>query len=324
MSSSTARFSNNIVKKKKPKKKYNIILDLDECILKTFYLREFGYWNRNKKAHFTQGPHIIRSVSYKYESENQNMLMFLRPYLEQFLYFLLENFNVGIWTSSYDSYAQAIVNDLEECFWKFSKKKLICFIYRVKSKTKITDKGGNKIDTNEFFDFINKTRFNLKFNGNIISKDLNFLFNHEKYKDKLNESNTILIDDSPPHYAMNRGKNVILVNEFNSMVYCDDILNQIQNWLTTNVLNKSKKKINFHKMNLPIYISSDPNHFSNKLNYNESRYLEDLSLGLVKKINRECNKKNKKKNTNSNSINSSKKSKKKMIKKYKSKTKKKI
>ena len=180
---------------------------------------------------------------------------------------------------------------------------LICFITRIKSNKKIKNSYGRLIKEDIFYDIIKNKKIHLKTYDNI-SKDLNFLFTNEAYKDKFSKKNTLLIDDSIGHYAVNKGKNVILVNEFKSMIYCDNTLLKIEDWLNKNIVTSKKRSIDMYKMNLPNYISSDPNSFMNKVNYPYTHEIDDIRLDTVNKINKECKKLNMRKKSIKKSINS--------------------
>ena len=111
---------------------------------------------------------------------------------------------------------------------------LICFITRIKSNKKIKNSYGRLVKEDIFYDIIKNKKIHLK-TYDTISKDLNFLFTNETYKDKFSKKNTLLIDDNSGHYTVNKGKNVILVNKFKSMIYCDNTLLKIKDWLNKNI-----------------------------------------------------------------------------------------
>ena len=277
------RFRKFKQKKSKPKK-FNVLLDLDECLIQT-QEQSYPYDFEDRGGYFTEGPHNIRIINYN----KQKLLLFLRPNLVDFLKFLFDNFNVGIWTSSRKEYALAIFNDLKGDNPDIKKENLICFITKIKSNKKIKNSYGRLVKEDIFYDIIKNKKIHLKTYDNI-SKDLNFLFTNEAYKDKFSKKNTLLIDDSIGHYAVNKGKNVILVNEFKSMIYCDNTLLKIEDWLNKNIISSKKRNIDISKMNLPNYISSDPNNFMNKVNYPYTHEIDDIRLDTVNKINKECKK----------------------------------
>ena len=277
------RFRKFKQKKSKPKK-FNVLLDLDECLIQT-QEQSYPYDFEDRGGYFTEGPHNIRIINYN----KQKLLLFLRPNVVDFLKFLFDNFNVGIWTSSRKEYALAIFNDLKGDNPDIKKENLICFITKIKSNKKIKNSYGRLVKEDIFYDIIKNKKIHLKTYDNI-SKDLNFLFTNEAYKDKFSKKNTLLIDDSIGHYAVNKGKNVILVNEFKSMIYCDNTLLKIEDWLKKNIISSKKRNIDISKMNLPNYISSDPNNFMNKVNYPYTHEIDDITLNTVNKINKECRK----------------------------------
>jgi hypothetical protein len=94
-------YLSNVTKNKtvnKPKK-YNIILDLDDCIIHSE--SNFSLFNEGK--YFTNGTYKYILWSYLYPSkysssddEHMPLITYLRPNLKTFLTFIFKNFNVGI------------------------------------------------------------------------------------------------------------------------------------------------------------------------------------------------------------------------------------
>jgi len=66
-----------------------LVLDLDETLIHATDKSEY-------KHHFVVGPYIV----------------FKRPYLENFLNFCNEHFEIGVWTSSTEDYANRIIKEI--------------------------------------------------------------------------------------------------------------------------------------------------------------------------------------------------------------------
>ncbi len=69
----------------------NILLDLDETII--------------------SATQISKKNGYRYTFENGNYKIYERPYLDEFLTFIFDNFNVSIFTASTKDYCLNIVNN---------------------------------------------------------------------------------------------------------------------------------------------------------------------------------------------------------------------
>ena len=211
---------------KKNIKKLNILLDIDETLLQFGTLQDLH--------HLTDGPHNIKLLKM-----NRGFLVFLRPFVSKFLDTLFKNFNVGFWTNASTEIA---VDYLEALLTPHQKKQVKLFIARDEQE-------------DNYYDFKTKKNFTLHSQSCNVKK-LSYLFNSPIYKHQFNEKNTLLIDDNPKHYAINRGKNVIFINEFHKLRYCDDILPKISKILME--YNK-KRNINLNKTKLPNYATINTN-----------------------------------------------------------------
>lgn len=79
-------------------KKYNIFLDLDQTLVSA---EEYGSFKFTKRAE-----------KFKYKIMDKNYVIFMRNYLDVFLDFLFDNFNVSVWTAGSKDYALFIVANI--------------------------------------------------------------------------------------------------------------------------------------------------------------------------------------------------------------------
>src|SRR5271170_3030199 len=80
--------------------KKNIILDLDNTLLNSLTFKEVKNFSQSKAKLF---DYVDMDKSYR---------VYLRPYLQKFLDFLFENYNVSIWTAASKSYATFIIDNI--------------------------------------------------------------------------------------------------------------------------------------------------------------------------------------------------------------------
>jgi len=81
----------------------NIVLDLDQTLIAAIPVEEFPF---NKKG--------IKEKALKFPIHNMDeyYIVFERPYLDKFLDFLFENFNVIVWTAASKDYALFIIDKI--------------------------------------------------------------------------------------------------------------------------------------------------------------------------------------------------------------------
>ena len=313
----TNSFFNNINPNKKSNfyniKKYNIILDIDECIVNSQNFVNAA----NTDIYITRGPHRFIKFSTGKNLDKIQYITFLRPGLEVFLRFLFKNYNVGIWTTGTTTYAKALIKELfkNELELEEEYKNLICFF------TRVEDDNDDLYLTNETiirkyksYDLITKKTFLNTSNG-VPVKDLNILFNNKYFKNKnILPSNTILIDDNFIHNGINNGSNVISVRMFNYLFTCDTLLQKLEKYLTSLLLKKNKL-IKIHTIKLKQFVDIKDNI------YNE--YIKNPKLDYIKKVEKYCNSKSKtnKSKTSKSKISKSKTSKSKISKSKISKSK---
>lgn len=94
--------------------KLNVILDLDQTLISAEELGSFDFKKYSKKMQ-----------DFDAKMMEDLYIVFARPYLEPFLDFLFENFNVSIWTAATKSYALFIINN----FIKTKPGRKIDFIF---------------------------------------------------------------------------------------------------------------------------------------------------------------------------------------------------
>lgn len=207
------------------KKKKTILLDLDETLYHLVPVKhEVGLG-------FINGEYGISSFEFSIKGKKSKVIAILRPFIWPFFEFLFENFNVGIWTNSVTQLAKCAIHTL------FTKEELNKFICVISRKESTITKSSSSFT---YYDYLNKKQFKINKDGTLV-KSLDIFFSIPFYGKYLNNTNTILIDDSDINYAVNLGKNVIHVSRFRFINTCDDELKKIKNWLSRNVLNKRSK-----------------------------------------------------------------------------------
>jgi len=135
--------------------KINIILDIDQTLISSEETNKFNKTHKKKMEQF------------EHKNFEDLYLIFSRPYLQGFLDFLFDNFNVSIWTAASKNYALFIVD-------KF-----------------ILNKPNRKID---FIFFSYHCKISMKNSKKL--KDLSLLWDYFKLS-KYAKDNTIIIDDNP-------------------------------------------------------------------------------------------------------------------------------
>jgi TFIIF-interacting CTD phosphatase-like protein len=84
------------------KKKFNIILDLDNTLISGIPLEEFKLDKETKD----------KTKLFKYHDMEEYYVIFERPGLQKFLDFLFKNFNVSVWSAASKDYVLFIVENI--------------------------------------------------------------------------------------------------------------------------------------------------------------------------------------------------------------------
>lgn len=143
------------------KKKWNIFLDLDQTLISAEPLEK----DDNEFLDINNREIKKKIKKYKWHNMDGYYAVFERPYLQEFLDFIFENFNVSIWTAATKSYALFIIRNI------------------------ILVKPNRKLD---YIFFKQHCKYSYKFNKK--TKNLRVL--KELYKiNKFNLSNSFIIDD---------------------------------------------------------------------------------------------------------------------------------
>lgn len=137
-------------------KKLNIVLDLDNTLLSAVPVEDFP-WGRESKA---------KVDKLKLYNMEDYYLVFERPYLQQFLDYIFENYNVSVWSAASKNYVLFIIDNI---------------IYR---------KPGRKLQHIFFSYHCNLSKKLYK--GGL--KQLNMLWEHLDLP-MYNKDNTLIIDD---------------------------------------------------------------------------------------------------------------------------------
>jgi hypothetical protein len=230
----------------------------------------------------TTGPHRPFLINYKYDNkytkkvEDIHTLIYTRPLLAELLTFLDTNakhFNICVWTTGHYLYAREIVKGLG----------IKPYIFLARDDKEIRPEGFiegrdpkylEKAYTRVIYDVNTHKTYEPPnyLNGNLV-KDMEFLFTHPDFKDKINRNRTILIDDLPSNILVNDSKNVIWVDEWSALAYCDDTLKKLRSWLE-----KHKNKQTFANVKMPNYSQMST---LNKLK-------SSADLDMLSKIERRC------------------------------------
>jgi hypothetical protein len=105
------------------KRKFNIILDLDETLLSTVDIEDPEDLGVLKDDKETKDKVVGNKNALKY----YNFVITPRPHLQSFLDFLFKNFSVSIWTAASKDYACHIAENM--IVPKGSNRKLSCFFF---------------------------------------------------------------------------------------------------------------------------------------------------------------------------------------------------
>lgn len=155
-------------------KKNNIILDLDQTLIYGEPVKGFGNSLYSKASNFT------------FHNMDQTYIIFERPYLQEFLDFIFDNFNVIVWTAASKDYALFVIE-------------------------KVILKKPNRILKFIFTSY--HCRISEKTNKHEYTKDLQLLWNKFNISD-LSFQNTFIIDDYKSDVYISQPKNCILAPEF--------------------------------------------------------------------------------------------------------------
>ena len=183
--------------------KIKLVLDLDETLIHTIILKENILLNINEFP--SENFSII-------QLPNFFGLVFIRPYLFEFLKFIFNNFCVSIWTAGNTMYCKEVLKIIltQEQF-----DKTIFILARDKN---------NYIDVKT-----NKIYKNVTPENEII-KPLELLWNDDEFKKHYNENNTLLIDNDL-FVIKSNPYNSIIIKEFNKYSIDDFALCNLYNWL---------------------------------------------------------------------------------------------
>jgi TFIIF-interacting CTD phosphatase-like protein len=193
----------------------NFILDLDQTIISSERLNERIKGEDKKILTFEVEENGLK-VEKKISLDDIGTCHYLnpyyiveRPYLQEFLDFLFENFNVSVWTAGTKDYAKFIC---EKVILKKPERKLNYFLYLEHCQMS----SGKHV------------------------KSLNFLFQYPGFE----RNNTILLDDSEDHIKHDiinssliiRAKEFFFLDEGKE----DNFLEQLQEQLQKQVVDKKK------------------------------------------------------------------------------------
>lgn len=185
--------------------KMNLILDLDDTLVNTF---NFNFYN-NKNIEINNGNDSTISILHL---PNFLGLVYIRPYLFEFLEYAFTNFNISIWTASTTIYCKEILKIiLSES--QFSKA--IVILAR---------------DNNNYVDIKTNKIYKDVIRNNIIQKPLDLLWNDKQLSEIFTKENTLIIDNNS-QILIENPHNSLIIKEFTSKSTNDTSLHVLINWL---------------------------------------------------------------------------------------------
>lgn len=151
--------------------KKTVVLDLDQTLISAEDAVTFNFKKYKEKTK-------------KFRSHNMDdyYIIFERPYLQEFLTFLFDNFNVCVWTAATKDYALFIIENIVLASKQNRKLDYILFNYHCNISENQTDN----------------------------TKNLNMFYKHNK---KYKKSNTLILDDYDEVYNT-QPSNCIIAEEF--------------------------------------------------------------------------------------------------------------
>ena len=210
----------------------NIVLDIDATLVHTHgEMNDFKMlkvYDNKARLDMLRKLYMMRLVDVSNEpgeGEVTELAGIYRPYLRDFLEFCFDYFDhVVIWSAGKRKYVEKMC----EFMFPLKKQPLVIFTY--------DDCEGDEND--------------------IIIKPLEKLYKHSKCKDKLNEKNTIVLDDRCETFSVNK-RNGIQIPEFESDMSVEDICNhpdtellKLMAWLETDDVRKCKDVRRLNKKNI--------------------------------------------------------------------------
>ena len=179
----------------------NVILDLDETIIHAIRHEPI-----NPKLINSFKQHIITIGN---AGNAVNIQIVERPFLQEFLDFLFENFNVGVWTAAKNDYALEVVRKIVVPPGREKSRKLM-FVYSASTIVRSNEIIHSESCPNHFVQAGGQDR--AERSQTIASKevkDLEYIF---KYTTPFNfhRCNTILIDDNAEAFKKNMNNTLLI------------------------------------------------------------------------------------------------------------------
>lgn len=189
--------------------KGNFILDLDQTIISAEPCEEYDFKKNKSKA-----------KKFRFHNMENLYIVFERPYLQEFLTYLFDNFNVSIWTAATKDYALFIIDKIILAGNSNRKLDYIFFDYHCGISKKLKNK----------------------------TKNLSLLWDIYKI-DHFNNNNTVILDDYDEVYNT-QPNNCIIAKPFefkdensDEDIFLKNILNDVRELKERLDKDKSVKKI---------------------------------------------------------------------------------
>ena len=214
-------------------KRILVMLDLDQTLISSELLDKSAADDGEQVYNIEENK--VKARNFNFQNMEGLYVIFERPHLQEFLTFLFENFDVGVWTAASQDYANFIVKHI--VIGDHPERKLKYFLCNYHGKKSSSIYSG--------------------------SKDLKMLWELYKIPGR-DSSNTIILDDYIEVYNTQKN-NCVAVKEFcyfNNKSEEDDLLPKIMELLKENVLNFNDKdvdgsgKSSFHVSNTVKLINS--------------------------------------------------------------------
>jgi hypothetical protein len=168
--------------------KINILLDIDNTILCSQDISSFEKEKEKKKDKYNElNKHTIKGF-YK---------VFERPYLQEFLEFIFENFNVSIWTAATEEYASFVIKNIikSEKLKSTLKEKLKLNVILHSDHCKISTEKGNGIkDLSLLWECNNPLHLDSRFKKTFKSYNTFILDDYREEVYEKNKNNCILVE----------------------------------------------------------------------------------------------------------------------------------
>lgn len=198
-------------------KPHSLVFDLDETLINTHFLKL-------NEVRDVMSSNLKKNIS-SLDRETYQVI-FSRPYLNEFLDYCFNNFNIGVWTAGNAAYCRDVIKAI------FTNKQI------EKLNFALARKGDQKS-----IDILTNKNFHhpILYRGRH-TKPLNVLWNDELIGRKYNQYNTIIIDNNTDVTNISP-RNSVNIDDFEYPDEIDNSLYKLKKWLKKIVLYKDLRKV---------------------------------------------------------------------------------